>query len=101
MDDHALLAEFALTGKAEAFAELSRRYQPLVNAAARRETADAHLADDITQSTMMVLLRKAGGIRRGKPLGPWLLRVAHYLAVDALRNESSRRRHEQRASRQR
>jgi hypothetical protein len=34
-------------------------------------------------------------MRRGQPIGPWLLRVTHYLAIDAMRSNSARRRHEQ------
>jgi RNA polymerase sigma factor (sigma-70 family) len=101
MDDHALLAEFTVRGNADALAELVRRYQPLVRAAARRQVADDHLAQDITQSTMMTLMRKARRIPSGTPLGPWLLRVTYYLATDALRDESARRRHECVAARQR
>jgi RNA polymerase sigma-70 factor (ECF subfamily) len=101
MDDHALLADFAVRGNAESLAELVRRYQPLVRAAAQRQVSDAHLAQDITQSTMMTLMRKARRIRPGTPLGPWLLRVTYYLATDALRDESTRRKHERVAAQQR
>ena len=100
MDDHALLVEFTVRGNADALAELVRRYQPLVHAAALRQVADAHLAQDITQGTMMTLMRKARRIRPGTPLGPWLLRVTYYLATDALRDESTRRKHECAAARQ-
>jgi RNA polymerase sigma factor (sigma-70 family) len=101
MDDHALLREFAENGKREALAELTGRYEPLVRGAALRETGDGHLAEDIVQSTMLVLMRKAGTIRQGKPVGPWLLKVAHDLAIDALRGETARRRHERLAAAQR
>jgi RNA polymerase sigma-70 factor, ECF subfamily len=101
MDDQTLLADFANHENAEALAELVRRYQPLVRAAARRQVPDAHLAEDITQGTMMTLMRKARRIRPGTPLGPWLLRVTYYLATDALRDESTRRRHERVAAQQR
>jgi RNA polymerase sigma-70 factor (ECF subfamily) len=101
MDDHLLLQRYAASRDAQAFDELVRRYQPLVRAAALRQVADAHLAQDITQATLMALVRKAGRIRHNRPLGPWLLRVTHYLAVDALRGESVRRRHERLAARQR
>jgi RNA polymerase sigma factor (sigma-70 family) len=100
-DDHALLASFAESGSEDAFAELARRYTPLVRAAARRQLADEHLAEDITQSTMMTIMRKARTIPRGVPLGPWLLRVTHHLAIDALRSESARKRHERNAAMQR
>jgi RNA polymerase sigma-70 factor (ECF subfamily) len=98
INDHALLADFVATQKPEAFAQLVTRYEPLVRAAANRQTGDPHLADDITQSTMMALMTKAHRIRRGQPIGPWLLRVAYFLGVDALRTDSARRRHEQLAA---
>ena len=101
MEDHALLAEFAIGGKPEALAELARRYEPLVHAAAMRQVSDAHLAQDITQGTMLALTRKARRIHPDTPLGPWLLRVTYYLATDALRDESLRRRHERLAAQQR
>lgn len=101
MDDYSLLAQFAATGEPDAFGELVRRYEPLVRGAALRQVTNAHLAQDISQSTMIVLLRKAGKIRRNRPLGPWLLRVTHFLAIDALRGESARRKHERLAARQR
>lgn len=101
MEDHALLAEFASDGKPEALAELARRYEPLVRAAALRQVPDAHLAQDITQGTMLALTRKARQIHPDTPLGPWLLRVTYYLATDALRDESLRRRHERLAAQER
>ena len=101
MNDHTLLAEFVATRKPAAFAELVSRYEALVRAAAVRQVADAHLADDITQSTMMTLMTKAARIRRDQPLGPWLLRVTYFLSLDALRTDSARRRHEQIAAGQR
>jgi len=101
MDDHTLLAEFAIRGNGETLGELVRRYEPLVRAAALRQVSDPHLAQDITQETMMTLMRKARRIRPGTPLGPWLLRVTYYLATDALRDESTRRRHERLAAQQR
>jgi RNA polymerase sigma-70 factor (ECF subfamily) len=95
MTDHALLAEFVATSNPEAFAELVSRYGSLVRAAALRQTADPHLADDITQSTLMTLMVKAPRLRSNQPLGPWLLRVAYFHCVDAVRTDSARRRHEQ------
>jgi RNA polymerase sigma-70 factor (ECF subfamily) len=98
MNDHALLADFVATQRPESFAQLVSRYAPLVRATAVRQTGDSHLADDITQSTMMALMTKASRIRPNQPIGPWLLRVAYFLGVDALRTNSARRRHEQLAA---
>lgn len=101
MDEHAILSQYAKAGRAQAFDDLVRRYEPLVHAAALRQVSDPHLAQDIAQSTLVTLMHKAGKIRRSQPLGPWLLRVTYYLSIDALRNESTRKRHERLAARQR
>jgi RNA polymerase sigma-70 factor (ECF subfamily) len=101
MEDHEFLFAYSERGDSGAFAELVRRYEPIVRAAARRQLADAHLAEDITQSTMMTIMRKARQIPRSAPLGPWLLRVTHNLAVDSLRSETARKKHERLAAMQR
>src|SRR5580658_8517992 len=101
MNDHALLADFVNSGKAEALGELVRRYEPMIRASAMRQLGDAHLAQDIAQSAMMALMRKAPRIRHDTPIGPWLVRTTHYLAIDAMRSESTRRRHERLAARER
>ena len=97
-DDHAILDEYADGGNRQGLEELIQRYEPLVRAAALRQVGDPHLAQDITQTTMMTLVRKAGRIRRQQPIGPWLLRVTHDLAIDAIRSENARRRHERLAA---
>ncbi|HEY1683154.1 MAG TPA: sigma-70 family RNA polymerase sigma factor [Tepidisphaeraceae bacterium] len=101
MDEHAVLYRYARNEDGPAFGALVRRYEPIVRSAALRQVRDPHMAGDITQATMMTLMRKAGTIRRQQPLGPWLLRVTHYLAIDAMRNTAMRRHHEQQAARQR
>lgn len=81
--------------------EVITRYEPLVYAAALRQVGDQHLAADIAQGAMLAFVQKAGKLRDGQPVGPWLLRVTHYLAVDAMRSGATRRRHEREFARQR
>jgi DNA-directed RNA polymerase specialized sigma24 family protein len=38
--------------------------------------ADSHAAEDAFQATFLILVRKAGSIRRRDSLGPWLYGLA-------------------------
>src|SRR5271167_3229404 len=80
LDDELLLVRFAADRDEAAFAELVRRYGPLVRGVARRRLADAHEADDVAQATFLALARQAGRLNHGRPLAGWLFTVAHRLA---------------------
>src|SRR5262245_1085615 len=56
----------------EAFAELVRRYGPLVLSVCRRVLADRPVADDAFQAVFLVVAREAGTLRRPEQLGNWL-----------------------------
>jgi RNA polymerase sigma factor (sigma-70 family) len=81
--DRALLQRFARHGDAEAFAGVVRRHGPMVLAVCRRVLRDGHDADDAFQAVFLLLVRKAGSLRRPEQLGPWLHGVAHRVAVKA------------------
>src|SRR5437764_7277000 len=81
--DAALLGRFAGQRDAEAFAALVRRHGPMVLSVCRRLLGDGHDADDAFQATFLVLLRKAGSLRRPGQLGPWLHGVASRVALKA------------------
>src|SRR5688500_5258611 len=85
-------------GSQEAFAELVRQHSPWIYAAARRRTCDAHLAEDITQATFIVLARDARKFTPSTPLAPWLFRVMSYAASTAVRSQTRRRQHEKAAA---
>src|SRR5207248_4076709 len=55
----------------------------LVRGTARRHLGDAHAADDVSQATFLVLARKAGAVRWGATVGPWLYATAVRLARKA------------------
>jgi RNA polymerase sigma factor (sigma-70 family) len=74
--DGDLLRAVAAGRDEEAFAELVRRYGPLVLSVCRRVLSDRPEADDAFQAVFFVLSRKAGALRRPERLGNWLYGVA-------------------------
>jgi RNA polymerase sigma factor (sigma-70 family) len=97
-EDHGLLNQYVRDGSHPALDELIRRHLSLVYSAAIRQVRDPHLAEDVTQAVFMVLAEKAHTIRHGVAVGGWLLSVARRAAVNAMRKEARRRRHESRAA---
>jgi RNA polymerase sigma factor (sigma-70 family) len=94
LSDGQLLERF-ISGRGEvaeiAFAAVVARHGPAVLGACRRALADPNDADDAFQATFLILVRKAGSLRVGESLGPWLLGVARRVASRA-RAEAARRR---------
>lgn len=99
LPDDQLLVQFLTRAndRAEpAFAELVRRYGPMVLGTCRQWLRDAHDADDAFQATFLILARKARSIRRPELLGPWLYGVAVRVARKAKALNERRSRHEKR-----
>lgn len=95
MDDWKLLRTFAEDGSEAAFTEIVGRYTDLVYSAALRQTRDATLAEEVTQTVFIILARKAGSIRQGTILSGWLYRTARYAAADAVKSEVRRKKREE------
>lgn len=97
-DDATLLQRYAREASEEAFAELVRRYLPLVYAAALRRTAgDAHRAADVSQLVFVSLARHAGELAHHTVLAGWLHTATRNAALNLLRTETRRRAREQEA----
>ncbi len=76
LDDGRLLERFAATRDEAAFGALVDRLGPTVLGVCRRILGAGPDADDAFQATFLVLVRRAGTIRTGEPLAPWLHGVA-------------------------
>src|SRR5205085_2443405 len=66
------------------------RHGPMVVNVCRRVLGDQHLAEEAFQATFLVLVRKAGSIRRRELLGNWLYGTAYRTAAKA-RAQAARR----------
>jgi RNA polymerase sigma factor (sigma-70 family) len=93
--DRELLHEFASRGHESAFEALVIRHGPMVMAVCRRLLYDPRDVEDAFQATFLVLLRRAGSLRDGELLSPWLHGVAYKVAA-RIRARSARRPAEER-----
>jgi RNA polymerase sigma factor (sigma-70 family) len=77
ISDAALLRAFVARHDEAAFAELVRRYGPMVLGVCRRNLGHEQDAADAFQAVFVVLARKAGSIRAHEALASWLYHVAY------------------------
>ena len=92
--DGELLDLFLTTGgpaAERAFAALVERHGPMVWRVCRDTLCESNDADDAFQATFLVLVRRAGAIRKRSSLGPWLHGVALRVARSARRCAMRRR----------
>jgi RNA polymerase sigma-70 factor (ECF subfamily) len=84
-DSDATLMRRVAGGDGAATRLIVTRYLPQVLALARRMLNDAAEAEDVAQEAMLRLWQMAGRWREDAPVGAWLYRVAHNLAIDRIR----------------
>lgn len=89
-NDEILLRLYARSGDEAAFRELARRYGGLVYAACLREVRRPDLAEDAAQAVFLDLARKAGRVRVGGSLVPWLYAASKHAGRNVLRAERRR-----------
>src|SRR5262249_48158965 len=89
--DGQLLERFVRQRDEAAFKALVARHGPMVLGVCRRLLHDPATVEDAFQATFLVLVRKAGSIRRGEGLGNWLYGVARRRGPRA-KVEAARRR---------
>lgn len=87
--DDADLIRAARGGDAEAAAQWVRRNWDGLYRYVLRVVRDVHLAEDITQETLLRALRRVHRLDLSRPLRPWLLRVATNLAIDEKRRPAT------------
>jgi RNA polymerase sigma factor (sigma-70 family) len=81
-----------------AFGALVARHGPMVLGICRGVLDDPHDVEDAFQSTFLVLVRKAGGLRDRERLAQWLYGVARKVALRARADASRRKLREQAGS---
>jgi RNA polymerase sigma factor (sigma-70 family) len=79
-----------------AFTTLVARHGPMVLWVCRRILRDPHDVEDAFQATFLVLVRKAGSIRKRASVGSWLHGVALRAAADIHSTATRRQIHERR-----
>jgi RND family efflux transporter MFP subunit len=89
--DEQLLGRFNQQRDENAFAALVHRHGPMVLGVCGRLLRDPNDAEDAFQATFLVLVRKAGSLRRPHLLANWLHGVARRTALEA-RVRAGRRR---------
>jgi RNA polymerase sigma factor (sigma-70 family) len=95
LSDAALLEEFRRHHDPAALEAVVCRHGPLVLAVLGGQLASAADVEDAFQATFLVLLRKAGTIRRAESLGSWLHGVARRVAATARVAAQRRQQREQ------
>lgn len=88
--DAILLERFVSRREEAAFAALVRRHGPAVRAACLRILPSEHDAEDVVQSTFLVLARRAGEVAWNDSVRGWLCGVARRLSM-RVRAGSARR----------
>ncbi len=91
VSDAVLLERFIEQWDQAAFRDLVYRHGPMVLGVCHRILRDRHAAEDAFQATFLLLVRKAGSVRKRESVGPWLYGVAQRVALES-RAMTSRRR---------
>lgn len=89
-NDGELLRRYASAKSEVAFAELVRRYAPLVYSAALRQTGDAEDARDVAQDVFSALARKAERLAQSPVLAGWLYQSVRLQCLELRRNDRRR-----------
>jgi RNA polymerase sigma factor (sigma-70 family) len=94
--DGELLERFASRRDEAAFAELLRRHGAMVLSVCRSLLRQTQDAEDAFQATFLVLVRRAGFLKKSACLGNWLYGVACRTAWSARRSSARRQARERR-----
>jgi len=75
----------ALAGSQSAFEQIVARYQRPVISLIARITGDSALAEDLAQESFVKAFRSLAAFDATRRFSPWLFRIAHNTAIDAMR----------------
>jgi RNA polymerase sigma factor (sigma-70 family) len=98
LPDGDILRQFVATRDEQAFAILLQRHAPTVWGVCRQLLRSEQDAEDAFQATFLLLVRKAGSIRKSESLGCWLHGVAYRIALRARQSAQTRKTHERNAA---
>jgi RNA polymerase sigma factor (sigma-70 family) len=96
LPDQELLQRFHAHQDQAAFHALLRRHGPIVLDVCRGVLGHEADAEDAFQATFLILVQKAGSIRKTASLGSWLHGVAYRTALKARAQSAMRQKHEAR-----
>jgi RNA polymerase sigma-70 factor (ECF subfamily) len=89
MSDAELVRQ-ARAGRAEAYAELARRWAGRVTALCHARTGRAHLADDLAQEALLRGFRALASLNDPERFGPWLCGIALRICLDWRKDRDNR-----------
>jgi len=98
LPDAELLERYVRLADDDAFAELLRRYAPMVWSVCRQLLSDAQDAEDAFQATFLLLARRAASVRSREAVAGWLQGAAHRCALQLRRKDARRRTREGKAA---
>ncbi len=81
-----------------AFLETIANLRPSLHRYCARMTGSAMDGEDVVQEALFQAYRKLDTFEDGRPLGPWLFRIAHNRCIDLLRRREVRQEAEAEAS---
>ncbi len=83
--DEDLLLDYRLTGNQTSFERLVHRHERPLYRYLRRYLGSAEMAEDVLQRTFLQVHLKRDAFEPGRPVRPWIYRIATNQAIDALR----------------
>jgi RNA polymerase sigma factor (sigma-70 family) len=98
LTDGQLLERFVACRDEVVFEALVERHGTMVLQICRGMLGNSHDAEDVFQATFLVLVRRAGSIRKRDSVASWLFGVAGRIAARARVDAARRRKHERRAA---
>jgi len=85
MEYDAVLVRRVLSGEPEAYAELVRRHERALVAAAGAVLGELHGAQDAAQEAFLIAYQRLGSLRNSDAFGQWAVRIVQRVALRMLR----------------